>query len=244
MMDSRAGRHDVHDRVHRAHLVEVDLVDRNIVDLRLRVAQQIEGADRRLLHRPIQRCRIDQPTDRRQRAPVRLGMFVVVRMFVAVRVRLAVVCMGLMRMRMRIVRMRLALCVRIVVRMLMAFVSMNQRLVRLLWLRVGVRQMAVHQYMDLAARNPAAVHPLDPQACTQPQRGGRVEQHLGRNSGIHQRPQQHIARDSGKAVNVRNAHKKLSLLELYRVSVACVWRPYRAGPIADTGRTSFIDPVR
>jgi hypothetical protein len=33
-------------------------------------------------------------------------------------------------------------------------------------------------------------------------------------------------------------------LELYRVPVVCVRRPYRAGPIAETGSTSFIDPVR
>ena len=132
--------------------------------------------------------------------------------------------------------MRLALCVRIFVRV---FLIVAVR-VPLLRLRVGVRQMAVHQYMDLGATDPAAVHPLDPQTCSYIERSGCVRQHLGRNSGIHQRPQQHVARDPGKTVNVCNAHN-LSLLELYRVRVRL---HYRAGPIADTGSTSFIDPVR
>ena len=138
-------------------------------------------------------------------------------MFVVVRMRLAAVPMGLMRMLMRLVlmrlmRMRLALYVRIVMRVFL-IVAVRVPLFRL---RVGLRQMAVHQYMDLGATDPAAVHPFDPQACSYIERSGCFRQHLGRNPGIHQRPQQHVARDPGKTVNVRNAHK-FSLLELYRI---------------------------
>ena len=137
----------------------------------------------------------------------------------------------LMRMLM-FVRMR-QIAVRMLVRMALMRVLMSR-------LRMRVRQVVALQDVDLGACNPAAVHPFDPQACPQAQRGGRVLQHLFGNPGIDQRSQQHVARDPGKTVNVRNAHK-ISLLELYRV---CVRRPYRAGPIAETGSTAFIEPDR
>ena len=48
---SRRRAHNIDDRVHRAHLVKVHLLDGNGVNRRLRLAQQLKGARRALLHR-------------------------------------------------------------------------------------------------------------------------------------------------------------------------------------------------
>ncbi len=73
MMNSGAAGHDVDDGIHRAHLMEVDLIDRNVVNFGLRVPQQLEGPDCQILDRRIERSSLNQSADRGERSAMDMG---------------------------------------------------------------------------------------------------------------------------------------------------------------------------
>ena len=66
MMNSSAGCDDIYDRIDCADLMEVDILHRHVVDLRLRGAKKLECVDGCLLYRFGQRCGLDQCPDHAQ----------------------------------------------------------------------------------------------------------------------------------------------------------------------------------
>ena len=68
--------------------------------------------------------------------------------------------------------------------------------------------MTIHEDVDLGAGDAASVDLLHLQACAEVECGGGVVEHLRRDSGIDQGPEEHIARDPGEAVKISNTHKK------------------------------------
>jgi len=68
------GADNVNDGIHRANLVEVNLFDGHGMDGGLGFAQQLEGADRTLLHALGERGGANDFDNRRQRAMPRVGV--------------------------------------------------------------------------------------------------------------------------------------------------------------------------
>src|SRR5438105_9228492 len=103
----------------------------------------------------------------------------------------------------------MAMLVIVLVLMLMPFLILQFVLVRLLRPVLLARQlflaMAVH--IHFGSRNPAAVHARDLQPRPDVERRDRLLQKPPRHSRIHQRPQEHIAADSGKTIQVSDSHK-------------------------------------
>lgn len=101
MMNAGGRGDDVDDGVYRTDFVEVDLVDRNVVNLRFGVAEQIEGAERGELDGLCQRGGLDEGADGAERAAVYVGMLLFVLMRVPVImfviVRMVVLVLGLCR---------------------------------------------------------------------------------------------------------------------------------------------------
>lgn len=81
------------------------------------------------------------------------------------------------------------------------------RLVRVRCVWSGIGKMVAIEDMNLGTADATAINPFDPQLCPQTMRGSCVLQHLGWNTGVDQRSEQHVARDSGKTIDVGNAHK-------------------------------------
>ncbi len=73
---NRGGRaDDVDDRVHGADLVEVHLIERHLVDLRLRLAEPAEDPPRQRAHRRLEVRVLDGPSSDRSIEKVRSGWF-------------------------------------------------------------------------------------------------------------------------------------------------------------------------
>ena len=69
-MNSCAGSDDIYDGIDCADFVKVNLADRGVVNLRLCVAEKLEGADRSPLHRLIERGILNEVSDDTQRTTV------------------------------------------------------------------------------------------------------------------------------------------------------------------------------
>jgi hypothetical protein len=206
MMDARAGGDDIDDGVHGADLVEVDVVDGDVVDLRFGVAKQFEREDGRLLDRRVERRGLDQSADDGQRTSV--GVRMVVRMrFVGVRGGIRVGMIVIM-----IVDVVMIMRVAVVVAGLVLVLGLRMPGKRLgVLLLLGYRlvgEVTIHEDVDLGAGDAASVDLLHLQACAEVECGGGVVEHLRRDSGIDQGPEEHIARDPGEAVKISNTHKK------------------------------------
>ena len=177
MMNACAGGDDVHDCVDCANLVEVDVVDWDIVNLRFRVAEQFKDMDGSLLDRRGQRSCLDQRADLGKRTPVRMTVVVVfiVRVVVAVGVAdlVFVLRLGLLRVR-----------------------PLNL-----------VGNLAAFEHVDLGAGDSTAVDFLDPEAGTEIERRGCVVEDVRWNSGVDQGPEKHVACDTGEAVKISNTHQ-------------------------------------
>ncbi len=87
-LEREHGADDVDDRVERADLVQVDLVERRAVDGRLGLAEPREQRLRAVLASPAQRRAVDQAIDLRERA---MAMRVMTYVFVRLCVRLMMV---------------------------------------------------------------------------------------------------------------------------------------------------------
>ena len=69
---ARGGARDVDDRVHGAHFVKMNFLDRNVMDPGLGLPKQAKGAKRQIADIGIQRRRRDEPLDFLERASVRV----------------------------------------------------------------------------------------------------------------------------------------------------------------------------
>src|SRR5579864_2154411 len=65
--------------------------------------------------------------------------------------------------------------------------------------------MAVH--VQLGSRNAAAVYVRDLQPRPNVQRRDRLLEDLRRHPSIHQRPQEHVAADTGETIQISDSHK-------------------------------------
>ena len=137
MNKSSAARDDVYDRIDAANLVEVNLIEGNVVNLRLRSTKHLKGAHCQFLHAAVQRRRGDQ----RPNLPKRPAMRVLVRMRVFL-------MMMMMTSLMKVLRHRR---VRMGIRMLLR----QRRVIMLVRLFDDV---AVLQHVDLRSGYAAAVN--------------------------------------------------------------------------------------
>ena len=63
-MNTRAGGDDINDRIHGSHFVKVNLFDRHVMNLCLRMAQEFESADGSSLNFLVQQRALDEiPND-------------------------------------------------------------------------------------------------------------------------------------------------------------------------------------
>ena len=82
MGDTGGGAHDIHNRIHSANLMEMNLLDRHIVDFGLRRAKHLKCVDGGSLDRVGQGSGLNQLANDGQRAGIDVGMAVVVLMAV------------------------------------------------------------------------------------------------------------------------------------------------------------------
>jgi hypothetical protein len=97
----------------------------------------------------------------------------------------------------------------------------------------GLMHLAVDHDIDLGGLNPAPAYPGDPQFRAQSERSrGPLQQFYG-SAGVYQRAHEHIAADTGKTLQVADAHS----LAHPRLPL---WNPVNTS----MGSTSFMEPER
>ena len=96
-----------------------------------------------------------------------------------------------------------------------------------------LREHPVFQHVNFRRSDPAAIHLGDPQLRPDAQGRGRLVQDLRRNACVDQGSQQHVAGDSGKALNRPDLHR-----------VHDAPRPFRAPESISAGSNSFMEPDR
>jgi len=72
--------------------------------------------------------------------------------------------------------------------------------------RLSFSEVAVFEYVNLGAGDTTAVDCLDLQAGAKVECCGGVAQHMERNACVDERPEEHVSRDTGKAVEISDAH--------------------------------------
>lgn len=98
--------------------------------------------------------------------------------------------------------------------------------------------LAVYPNIDLRRRYPAAQDLRDFQLCAYAQCGNSFLKKLGRNSGIDESSQKHVAADAGEAFEIGNAHKKDRVFIIGKLSKR-VKRP----PAADSVKISVSSMI-
>jgi hypothetical protein len=68
--------------------------------------------------------------------------------------------------------------------------------------------LPAHPNIHLGSGNPTPHHPRNLKPSLDSQRGNRLFQQPGRNSGIHKRAQKHVATHAGKTLKVGNPHSQ------------------------------------
>src|SRR5437870_11769552 len=68
---------------------------------------------------------------------------------------------------------------------------------------------SVPNHLNLGCADAATSYPQDFQMRAYVEGGDGFLEKLGRDSGVHQRGEEHVAADSGKAVEVGDAHRKI-----------------------------------
>src|SRR6185437_2099484 len=187
--NSHRGAYDVHDGVNGPNFVKMDLLNSGVVDPGFRRAQRFKNFDGAAF------CAL---ADTRLRND--LANFFQPAMAVAVAGSVAVLMLVLVRMRIAMrVRMRVVMLVRVSVR---AFMATGMRMHSLLSPEFFSRQVLFPAVDDihLGGADSAPVHAPDLKMRIQPKSINGPHKDLGRNSGVHQRAQKHIAADPGKAL--------------------------------------------
>jgi hypothetical protein len=206
---------DIHDGIDRAHFMEVNLLGRNAVDATLCLRQQGKGAQAEVAGALGQVCTLKELTNLRQAATVLMFMLMVVSWVVMVMLMMAVV---MVLLPMAVVMVMLMMAVLVLYRPGIGW---------------GLMQFAVDHDIDLGGLNPAPVCPGDPQFRAWSQRSrGPLQQFYG-SAGIYQRAHEHIAADTGKALQVADAH-----------SLAHPRPPLFKPVNTSMGSTSFMEPER
>jgi len=102
-MATRSDSDDIGDRIHGSNLVKMNALHRNVMDLRLRMAQQLKGLQRNRLHFERQARVANDPLNHSKRTPVNMRLFVrmIVRVTVVVRMRM-IVRVGMFPVRMSV----------------------------------------------------------------------------------------------------------------------------------------------
>lgn len=100
-------------------------------------------------------------------------------------------------------------------------------------------QLTTFEHVNLGGRDATSVHGLELQVRAEAKRGGCILEDAGRNASADESAEKHVARNSGEAVQISNAHRfRLSMRGRSREAHS------RAAAIAEAGSTSFIEPLR
>jgi hypothetical protein len=190
--------------------MEVDFLNGNRVNRRLRLAEQLKGASRPLFHRVLDRCSLNDFEDDRQRSVRRVLVAVLRRIC-----RMSIV----RRMRVVLIRSVRVALVRIV-RVVMAVVLMALMRVAIVFMLTPMFvlgpgspgplvswSLLLGQHVHFHRRQPAAAHFAHLQARAHVQRGRRLGEQVERHARIHQRAQQHVSADPGKALQIADFHR-------------------------------------
>ena len=199
--------HNIDDRVHRAHFVKMHLLDGDGMNRRLRLAQQLKGAAARCFHRIGKRRSANDPENRRQR-PMRrvlVGVVLVLR-FVGV----VLVIESVRMLVLVVVSMAVFVAVAVFVIVGMPFVRFCRGCACFLVPRSLVpsvpRCPAVSTSTLVAANPPRLTLRISRRAPTFKAAAVSASTVEG-NARIHQRAQQHVAADPGKALQITNSHR-------------------------------------
>lgn len=214
MLDTGAGRDDVDDRVHGANLVEMDVLDRDVVDFGFGVTQQIEGANGALLDGCGKSGGLDQIANLRQRAAVYMRSVgrMLVRVFVVCFVCMLVAVLSFLVLMLSVFMVMFVLFMLVVMRVRVRFFRMRVlmrvfvRVFMLMGLRMSFGQLAVFQHVHFGRSNPTAIDGFNAKRGVEIERGDYLVKNSLRNAGVEKRAEEHIAGDAGEAVEVSNAH--------------------------------------
>jgi hypothetical protein len=177
-MNARTGGDDVDDGVDGADFVEMDLLDVNVMNLRLAGAEKLERADGGAFYGIGQECFLDEGANARK------GAAVGVRVIMLVGVLCVVVVM-----------------VRVSVLLLVFVVVLSMGMV------VGVLGgVAAFQHIDLGRRDSAAIGLLDGERSIEFECGDGLMENFGGDAAIDQGSKKHVAADAGEAVEIGDAH--------------------------------------
>ena len=156
----------------------MDRFDRDLMNFRLRLSQQREGAQGQFFHR-LGKLRVsDQMTDGRK------GEHLVV--------------MAVMRMGMRVpVLMRMIVMLMLMVMRVRMTVSMR-----------NFGGLSLHQDVDLYRVDAAAIHFLDLQCSPEVQLSQCGFEQIDRHACLHKSAEEHVAADSGKGIKISESHER------------------------------------
>src|SRR5713101_9805715 len=199
------GADDIHDGVHGADLVEVDLFHGNVMDFGLGFSQQAKRAQRNRTRSRVNWRMRYQLVNFLQRSSmfVRVLVMIITVMFVLLLALFGlspmmgmVVAVGVrMGMSVSVVAMAMAMAVRMLVKN-----------------NVDVILPALRgQYADPGGADPAPVYSFNFDLGINSERGDSLAKQIEINSRVEQRAQHHVSTHAGKAVEISNSHKFLLL---------------------------------
>ena len=209
------GRDDIDDGIDRADLMKVDLVDRDVVDLRLGGAKQLKSANSKRLDRGAQGSGLDQPTNDSKRAAMAMLMLVAL----------------------LLVRMRMAGLVQVL------RLDLRRHQFRALLVRgMGcLGRGSILEHSNLGGRDPRAIDDLSFERGVEMKRSYGLVKHLLRNPGIDQGSEKHVAGDAGEAIKIRDTHAEYCGTRRLRLSAERCRCSFMTNKVQfSEGRLSFV----